>query len=293
MQSSAQHVERTSTSANEIDRCVSEENDNAQGTVGPFCPNFVTVVFAVQNENLHSSSVDDETFKKKTLRQAQSCLEDIFRYAAAAEGSGSCLIESTDCLDLFLSFEVDMQRLCELIRLLKEREETDSPTTSIRSELNTLIRSRSKLKEIRNCNARKMLDFVRDEANLRNLIRFYRQMEDEKECIKVFWGVQKLMKLEMDKRWSSVVMYKSKSSLVFEILEVSGEYTVFKHQHDSVDDRVVQLVQIAQPRVDFDGARLYLREIEERYIFLDRKLEAVEILAGSDSLLMKALGKSL
>eukprot|EP00274_Cyanoptyche_gloeocystis_P007006 CAMPEP_0196657272 /NCGR_PEP_ID=MMETSP1086-20130531/22549_1 /TAXON_ID=77921 /ORGANISM="Cyanoptyche gloeocystis , Strain SAG4.97" /LENGTH=185 /DNA_ID=CAMNT_0041990333 /DNA_START=217 /DNA_END=770 /DNA_ORIENTATION=- len=141
-------------------------------------------------DNIDASTSDEfETFKTKTLLQARKWLDDILGYQRGIESGGNYVIESVERLDLYLAFEVDMQRLSELIKTLKEREEMDCPSTSIRAELNSLIKARSKLKELRNTNARKMLDFVRDETNLRHIVRYYKRMEDEKECIKVYWGV--------------------------------------------------------------------------------------------------------
>jgi len=243
-------------------------------------------------DNIDASTSDEfETFKTKTLLQARKWLDDILGYQRGIESGGNYVIESVERLDLYLAFEVDMQRLSELIKTLKEREEMDCPSTSIRAELNSLIKARSKLKELRNTNARKMLDFVRDETNLRHIVRYYKRMEDEKECIKVYWGVQKLMKLDADKLWSSVVMYRhliSDPNYYFEIIDKSKEHVAFKH--DKTDNRVHQ---VPEPLIDTTKMpSVKISDIEERYIFTDRKLEAIEILAGSESPLMKALGKS-
>eukprot|EP00274_Cyanoptyche_gloeocystis_P007704 CAMPEP_0196666632 /NCGR_PEP_ID=MMETSP1086-20130531/64625_1 /TAXON_ID=77921 /ORGANISM="Cyanoptyche gloeocystis , Strain SAG4.97" /LENGTH=318 /DNA_ID=CAMNT_0042003851 /DNA_START=255 /DNA_END=1212 /DNA_ORIENTATION=- len=270
-------------------------------------------------DNIDASTSDEfETYKSKTLLQARKWLDDILRYQRGIESGGNYVIESVERLDLYLAFEVDMQRLSELIKTLKEREEMDCPSTSIRAELNALIKARSKLKELRNTNARKMLDFVRDETNLRHIVRYYKKMEDEKECIKstgefetnlrhivryykkmedekecikVYWGVQKLMKLDADKLWSSVVMYRhliSDPNYYFEIIDKSKEHVAFKH--DKTDNRVHQ---VPEPLIDTTKMpSVKISDIEERYIFTDRKLEAIEILAGSESPLMKALGKS-
>lgn len=242
-----------------------------------------TIDVFLNDKNKKKSKKEDDSSTNMLLKKSEICLDSIDKNREALESKNLNLLEK---LNARLEFEVNMQSISEHIKSLKESDAKDAEPGMLNKEIMAIIKRRASFKEDRNNNAKEMLEFIKDIGNYDSVVRFYLNIDREKDCIQVFQGFRKLLNLDDDEYWDKVVAYEKlgeNKNLFFKIIDKSGEQITF--EHNATDDTINQ-VNNEELKIE-DICKIDLDDVVDRYKFIDRKLEALEILSGENSPLLQ------